>query len=133
MIGVQLDENDEKAKKAETFANGILDVTVSMFKSKLKRNRKKNSQSEVSEHQNVPEINVTNEQLGSNLGTNLGSPTLHSVANVAKSLMVVDEVFQRKGSRKFGSFKRKNEKKIEQKRKGSFKRLSERILKKENK
>ena len=65
----------------------------------------------------MPEINVTttdNEE---------PKPDLPSIANVAKSLMVADESpFQRKGTRKFGSFKRKNEKKSE-KRKGSFKRL----------
>ena len=117
MTGVQLDENDEKAKHAETFANGILDATVSMFKSRLKWNRRHKSAGSEADQTKMPEICVTTITEGSSELQNLPN-----IVNVAKTLMVADEAFQRKGSRKFGSFKRKNEKKSE-KRKGSFKRL----------
>ena len=115
MTGVELDENDEKAKNAESFAIGILDATVSIFKSKLKRNQKSKSTG-LNDNVKLPEISVTATDEDS-------KPDLPTIVNVTKTLMVADEAFQKKGTRKFGSFKRKNEK-----RKGSFKRL----LKKEN-
>ena len=70
----------------------------------------------------MPDINVPNGQTES--GSNQNAIVAPSKFLELPPSLLTDEAFQRKSSRKLGSFKRKNhEKKSGEKRRGSFKRL----------
>ena len=98
MTGLKLTEDqDEKAKDAVNMANGILGKTISKFKFLGNKSKAKAS---------------------------AGKKSMADIAN--QNLKAESQPFQRKGSRKFGSFrKKKNTEPYEKQRKGSIKRKAE--------
>ena len=71
----------------------------------------------------MPEINVTNGHTESGSNQNAIVAPSKFLELPPSLLTVADEAFQKKSSRKMGSFKRKNREKSGEKRRGSFKRL----------
>ena len=112
-------EEEQLTKDAEKLASGILNNTVSMFRSKLRSFKKKKPK--------APPLNSVPETLGSEFESGYEAKELPfgDVSKVTKTKAAVDIAWGRGGCRKFGSFKKKPEKSepYEKRKSGSFKRL----------